>query len=415
MNTGPGGGATTLSAVDTLRSPATIRERCENIATAIEAGGSPFFTLDPSRLDALAQRVLETMRSHARRNHAPDDARWLGLDAGGVDRMGDLSSRLADAIPAEQTRARVDLAIAVALLDASAGPTWHYEEGASGQCFESTEGLAVAGFRAFMAGVLSSRSDEPLRVDGHALARIDANTLAHVFQAHADNPLPDLEERAATLRRAGEAMMRDAIRFGADARPGGLFTRLGKVGKRQEIGATELCHALLAGLSSVLPGAGAVGGEPLGDAWPHPLAGGEGDSAGWVPFHRLAQAMACSLLGPFEAAGVRVTGTEDLTGLADARNGSLFVDAEVIRLRDPGLDSRPLQIRDPAVVEWRALTVTLMDRLAMRVRALTQLQAGEPSLARIQLDGTWPLAEALARKRRAGAPALAVHTGGLPY
>ncbi|MEZ5729724.1 MAG: DUF1688 family protein [Burkholderiaceae bacterium] len=163
MNTGPGGGATTLSAVDTLRSPATIRERCENIATAIEAGGSPFFTLDPSRLDALAQRVLETMRSHARRNHAPDDARWLGLDAGGVDRMGDLSSRLADAIPAEQTRARVDLAIAVALLDASAGPTWHYEEGASGQCFESTEGLAVAGFRAFMAGVLSSRSDEPLR------------------------------------------------------------------------------------------------------------------------------------------------------------------------------------------------------------------------------------------------------------
>ena len=59
-----------------------------------------------------------------------------------------------------------------------------------------------------------------------------------------------------------------------------------------------------------------------------------------------------------------------LTGLPEYRNGGLFLDRGVLELRDPTLAARSHSPQDPLIVEWRALTVCLLDRLAPLVRSL---------------------------------------------
>ena len=106
----------------------------------------------------------------------------------------------------------------------------------------------------------------------------------------------------------------------------------------------------------------------LGDVWRHPDVTGEGLTAGLVPLHKLSQWLTYSLIEPLEAAGLNVTELEALTGLAEYRNGGLFVDLGVL---EPKHDAVLGQVHAPdadVIVEWRALTVRLLDEVASRVR-----------------------------------------------
>ena len=69
-----------------------------------------------------------------------------------------------------------------------------------------------------------------------------------------------------------------------------------------------------------------------------------------------------------QQAGLRVTELDGLTGLAEYRNGGLFLDCGVLEPLDPALLQRPFDPQSEPVVEWRALTVALLDRLASGVR-----------------------------------------------
>jgi len=61
-------------------------------------------------------------------------------------------------------------------------------------------------------------------------------------------------------------------------------------------------------------------------------------------------------------------------------------------------------------VEWRALTVALLDRLAPLVRE--RLGAADLSLASILEGGTWVAGRRLADARRGGAPPIGVASDG---
>ena len=64
-----------------------------------------------------------------------------------------------------------------------------------------------------------------------------------------------------------------------------------------------------------------------------------------------------------------MTDIDGLTGLAEYRNGGLFVDTGVLTLRDPDdAGAAASGGREALVVGWRALTVALLDRLAPMVR-----------------------------------------------
>ena len=58
------------------------------------------------------------------------------------------------------------------------------------------------------------------------------------------------------------------------------------------------------------------------------LAVGSQDSM--VPFHKLCQWLTYSLIEPFEAFGIEFVDNYLLTGLAEYRNGGLFVDSGVL-------------------------------------------------------------------------------------
>ena len=413
-----------------LRQAATVRERCANITQAVREGRSRHFRLDEERLDDVARRIAALTQSRFPDGRIPLHSRWRHFEAGGIDRLVEVNARLAGHSHVARARAHIELVLISVLLDAGAGAQWQYVETESGQTFNRSEGLAVASLRAFLAGAFSSDPGDPCRVDAKALSRMDVPTLAALFQVRDINPLLGLEGRVDLLRRLAQALRAQPDTFTADGRPGHLFDALthhhhaprlhnhhvvpGSTALRHQVSAPRLLQALLDAFSAIWPSGQQFLGVPVGDAWAHPLAGGEGPSAGWVPFHKLSQWLTWSLVEPFEAAGVRIKGLEELTGLPEYRNGGLLLDAGVIVPLDAEFGTRTRVPGEQWVIEWRALTVSLLDALLPRVRAL--LGNEHLPLGCLLEGGSWAAGRQIAAELRpGGAPTVAIDSDGTVF
>jgi uncharacterized protein DUF1688 len=379
-----------------LRSAAAVRERCGLVHRFVADGHSAHLTLDESRLPAVAAYVAEVTRADYPDLRIPYHSRWRHFSVGGADRWGQLCAQI-DADPIERARIAVDLATVSVLLDAGAGDAWRYREG--DHLFGRSEGLAVASLAMFRAGLFSSDATQPLRADDKALARIDAGTLARHFQVDANNPLVGVEGRSALLNRLGHALGEHPDLFGrAPARPGHLVDHFLNRDKRR-VAAASVLAALLDGLSPIWPSGLMLDGFALGDAGRHPAVRTGDATDGIVPFHKLSQWLTYSLLEPLETAGLKVERLDELTALPEYRNGGLLVDLGVIRSRTP-IDPQVRQaVSSELIVEWRALTVALMDRLVDPVRRVLGLDATFAMPHMLQ-GGTWTAGRKIARELR---------------
>ena len=407
-----------------LNDPATIRARCGAIRAAVERGVSSHFALDRGALPAVAERVAALTLKRYPDLRIPFHSRWRHFEPGGVDRKGEMDALMQGLGTMEQARARFDLTVVSVLLDAGAGGPWTYTEAGSKLQLGRSEGLGVASFRAFMAGTFSSTTGQPLRADAAALQKMDASQLRAVFQSSPSNPIVGLDGRASLLARLGQVLQQEAQRSGLQARPGLMFDRIvtdAATGQaRSTVAATEILGELLCTLAPIWPSGSVIKGVPVGDVWPHRWAGnlladGSTDAvtAGWVPFHKLSQWLSYSLLEPLQWAGVQVTGLDALTGLPEYRNGGLLLDGGVIRARDPRQLQKTWTPQDEFIVEWRALTVDLLDDLAVLVRERLGKSADELPLACILEGGTWAAGRELARELRAdGGPPLKIDSDG---
>lgn len=409
-----------IGAATELRSTATIRARAAALLARARRGESAWFSVNDGALSTAAGLVAEITRARYPSLDIPYHSRWRHFEAGGIDRPALLSEALGSATAAGRARAQIDLALISVLLDAGAGPQWRYLEAAQGErpgCeYSRSEGLGVASFHAFMGGMFSSDPEYPLQADAAGLKSVTAEQLAAAFQVTEGNPLVGLEGRAALLRRLGQALQDQPALFGPRGRPGHLFEVLVLPGKNT-VEAHELLSILLTGLSSIWPAQNLLGSIPLGDCWRHPAAGeaDSGPSQGWMPFHKLSQWLTYSLLEPFEWAGVQVNGLDALTGLPEYRNGGLFLDAGVLLLKDPAQASRLHQAGDELIVEWRALTVALLDELAPLVREQLGLTAEQMPLACVLEGGTWAAGRALAQQLHQGLPPLNIESDGTVF
>ena len=261
-------------------------------------------------------------------------------------------------------RAQLDLAIISVLLDAGAGPTWRYREPGTIDDYRRSEGLGVATICAFIAGAFSASPCEPMRVDAAALSDIDAATLGRWFQVSADNPLVGLDGRAALLRRLGDILETRPDRFGLTSRPCALFDPI--LGNRT-LSAPAILRAILEGFGPIWranPGQGDEWATRIhGDVWRHRHAGGNGPMAGFVPFHKLSQWLAYSLFAV--RMGRLLSHRPRPTALPEYRNGGLLIDTGVLQLINDA-DSTVWDVGSEIIVEWRALTVALLDDLASR-------------------------------------------------
>lgn len=400
-------------ALETLRSPETVRERSENIFQAGLAGELEHFAIALDRLPRVAARVAMETRHAYPEGNIPYHGRFRHFGAGGLDRLALLDNKLGASSADVKARAYIDLVVTSVLLDAGAGPDWRYRESSSGRSFGRSEGLAVASFHMFAGGLFSDRRYEPHRADAVRLAALEPREIALGFQADKDNPLVGIRGRAALLKALAAAMNERPDLFGRPARVGNLLDSLQKRAQEGELEARELLRVVLDGLSSIWPSRTVLDGVGLGDVWPHARAGGEGATAGLVPFHKLSQWLCYSLLEPLALAGVRVKNLDALTGLAEYRNGGLFFDMGVLEARHPGVTERAHRPDSEIVVEWRALTIALLDRVAEAVRNELGMDRESLPLAKVLEGGTWRTGRQVALElRKDGCPPIRIESDG---
>ena len=399
------------AAATSLLSAAAVRQRAERMFALALDGRLPPFRVDLSRLEATADLVAATTRRSYPTLDVPLHARWRHFVHDGTDRWAAIEAATSRRDRHERARAAFDLAIVSVLVDAGAGGTWRYRDAASNEAIGRSEGLALASLAMFAAGAFSCDPRRPLRADAQALQGVSGHILARHFQVSSANPLPGMAVRLGLIRRLGAAVAAKPEVFArADgARPGGLVDHLAGIARGGSIAATTVLVEVLHHLSRVWPSRLELGGVPLGDCWRHPAMAGDGPTAGLVPLHKLSQWLTYSLLEPLTALGISVTDIDGLTGLAEYRNGGLFIDMGVLTLDDAGALARRHAVGSPLVIAWRALTVALLDRLAERVRRRLAVAGESFPLAKVLQGGTWAAGRALARERRSdGSPPIKV-------
>ena len=397
--------------IDYLLSPKAIRERAGRILELSKAGKTSF-QFHPEKLQPTVDYVLSVIRKNYPDLQIPFHSRWGHFRAGQIDRARKFRALLDPTDKMERARSQLDLVITSVLLDAGAGAEWKYLEADSKKTFNRSEGLGVASYYMFTSGVMSE-DKYSLKADQQGLAAVTADDLKKYFQVTAENPLVGVEGRVQLLNNLSKAMFNKKI-F-KDGRPGNIIDYLQeKCGNT--IPATEILRAVLDGFGVIWPGRLAAGEVNLGDVWMHSQLGERGTFECLVPIHKLSQWMTYSLIEPIEEAGFQVTDVEGLTGLAEYRNGGLMIDAGLLSLRNPEDLKKAWTPDSELIIEWRALTVLMLDLIGAEVQKALGKSPQEFPLAKVLEGGTWWAGRFMAQeKREGGAPPLNIQSDGTVF
>lgn len=401
------------AAAATLRTTPTVRERCAQLLARARAGGSAWFEIREEAAVTTVNEVVTAARARYPRRPIPIRSLWRHLEAGGADPRGDVHRLMAGQPGTAWTQARIDLAVVSWLLALPGAPDWTYTEPSSGRVLAGEAALAVATLHAFHAGLFSSDPERPLQADALGLRAVVTDRLAQALQVHDAPRRSELSRRVIRLRRLGELMAQQPEVFGAQGRPSGVFdliiTPYGHgVPHTADVDAHDILSQLLTCLSGLWPSGSQIGGVPLGDCWPHPAVQADGPTNGWVPFHTTLQDLTSSLLEPFLWGGAQVHGINSLTAPADRCHATLLLDTGLLRLREPHSTGVEWSTRDEIVVEWRALTLALMDEIAPRVCASLKQSVTQLPMGCILQAGTVAAGQALTQRLRGGQPVLKV-------
>lgn len=453
-----------------LRTLPAVRERCNQIfASAAAAGGGEYFAYDASREDAVADYCIAIIQRDFGTDYAsiPPHGRWRHFDVGSIPRITTLLSEWAGVKPVpgsapapaaavdptEAARRLVDLFMVSVLLDAGAGTKWKYEEKKTGLEYGRSEGLAVASLDMFLNGRFCGEQPADAfgarhKVDAVGLKNLSPDMLAIDMQVHpVDNPMTGLEGRANLLVRLGDALESDTHGFFAgptgtppqQRRPGYLVDYLATHPSTTTDTATGAVHVsypalwevLMYGLAPIWPASRThLDGTAMGDVWPNPTLASLhsvplGHQLSMVPFHKLSQWMCYSLMEAMEKTlGWVFVDAQHGTGLPEYRNGGLFVDLGVLTPKQALLDAASgskelpeLPAEHAAIVEWRALTVVLLDRTAERIRV--KLGVGEDvlNLKQVLEAATWKGGREIAKEKRpeTGGPPINVVSDGTVF
>jgi len=461
-------------AIAYLRTPAAIRKQCDRLFTLTCADQLPHFRCNLTKLDQVADYVIQVIKDEYPDLNIPFHSRWRHFEVGNESRLGELEQKLAGLTPLEKARTKYDLAIVSVLLDAGAGAAWEYHEQETRQVFSRSEGLAVASFRMFCQGAFSSDSEQPLQADAQGLQNLTVDQLAEGFQMSQRNPLVGLDGRLQLLQRLGKSLQAFPHLFGTEnPRPGNLVNYLlngkvemgrwgdGEIGRwgdreigemremretreiftapnsqfplrsmvskarqipnsqfpnNKQLSASNVLTAILEGLGNIWPGRVAIAGVNLGDVWFHPALSGDHLEDQYVPFHKLSQWLTYSLLEPLQELGWEITGLDELTGLPEYRNGGFFLDLGLLEVKDTAILDQPHLPGSEVIVEWRALTVCLLDRIADAIRQKLYLSTAELPLVKVLQGGTWTAGRRIAKNLRVGGiPPIQIESDGTVF
>jgi hypothetical protein len=208
----------------------------------------------------------------------------------------------------------------------------------------------------FEAGAFSADPADPLRADAERLMHLKSDDVAHGLQAWSatGSSAWKAARRCSGVGRGGCGKP-DVFARDDRARPGGLYDHLVAQAENGRLPRRASCDAVLEHLGTIWPSRLTLGGVPLGDTWRHPAikARRRHQRSDADP-----QALAMALLFADRAAamvGIAVTDIDGLRASPSIATAGLFVDAGVLRLRNPEEAIHPNPVDSELVVEWRAL------------------------------------------------------------
>lgn len=398
--------------IDYLLSPEAIRKRT-GLLYQRALNGEGYFNLNEDKIEDTAMFVMEVIQDNYPDLDIPFHSRWGHFNVGGHHRVAALNDKIVKEDVLEKARLKLDLVITSVLLDAGAGMGWRYTEDSTGSEFSRSEGLAIASLDMFNAG-LFSKEESPYRVDGEKLLSLTEADLEKGFQVSDGNPIVGLSGRLELLQSLGKNCLANKEIF-KDGRPGNILDYLiEKHGMKFK--AVDLLKAVLLGLGPIWPGRIHLGEINLGDVWHHSALGADDSLESLVPFHKLSQWLSYSMVEPILAAEVDIWGAEELTGLAEYRNGGLFLDKGVISLKDPELLKVQHEPGSELIIEWRALTIQLLDRVGAHIQKALGKKPFEFPLAKVLEGGTWWAGRRTAKElREDGGPPLNLKSDGTVF
>ncbi|KAJ5948470.1 hypothetical protein N7454_001777 [Penicillium verhagenii] len=409
-----------MADIEYLKSLQAVRERASLVLKAAEQDELTHFSYHLDKMGEVAEYVTGIIvRDFAEDfDTIPPHGRWQHFDIGGVPRVDQLIKSWQEGgyDKIEITRRLIDLFFVAVLLDAGAGDVWKFTEPGTGVAYGRSEGIAVAALYMFKAGSFTSGGDKEV-VDGQGLATLDIDTFRKYFQITAENEIIGDVSRVSLLNSVGKSFLSLPEIFGESGRPGKLVDYLLAQQDGNELEYEVLWNVLQKTLLPAWPkNRTQVEGVPIGDAWPLEVLAklnkgqSESSTAHIQPFHKLTQWLAYSLSVPF----IRVLGLEwkNLslgTGLPEYRNGGLFVDMGVLQLKETVLaqgransqqETPSFDATSDVIVEWRAMTVALLDKLFETIRDQFAQNGVKLNMAQMLEAGTWKGGRELAAKYR---------------
>lgn len=411
----------TKDTLDYYKSINSVRETTSKVFNYIkDHKEGKYFTLNLDKVPEVVDFVVdEIIRPDYPTNddlkNIPPHGRWQHINASNIDRMSSIIQKWRDSgiDEIEICKKIIDLFVFSVLIDAGAGATWKYHEASTNTTIGRSEGLAVASINIFSEGKLSKDpKGDAYKVNGEILKSWTIDVFKENFQITKENSVNGLEGRLSLIKALGEALCSNSEIFGSDARPGNIIDYLYSIKlseyEQPTVDLTQVWDALMNGLVSIWPkGRLLIDGQPLGDAW-------YCDSILESPkiimtFHKLTQWLCYSLLIPLKSYGYKfdILNTDLQTGLPEYRNGGLFLDFDVIALKDDvlarGLKSSDVdkipsyEPHDGVIVEWRCLTVGLLDYIL----PLVNKKLGyDLELCQLIEAGSWKGGRVIAMKKR---------------
>jgi len=369
-----------------------------------------------NKMAAAAAFVTEVILEQYPDLNIPYHSRWRHFEAGSHPRINQLLENINSLPSQEQGRILYELAILSVLLDAGAGNQWQFVEAETQEHYTRSEGLAIASLSMYRQGAFSSVDNNPLRADASALIHLNDSILSNAFQVTKANPLAGVSGRVNLLNRLGNVVGQHKVFFGDEARLGNFFDYICSLVSNKKIEAALLFQSVLTAFNKIWPTRLEYAGQSLGDVWIHSALTSSIPGSEYIPFHKLSQWLTYSLIEPLEHMGIEVIQLDALTGLPEYRNGGLLIDFGILELIDPTDSERLHEPGSELIVEWRALTVALLDELADLVRANLQKNQLELPLAKILQGGTWEAGRRIARKKRPhGTPPLNIVSDGTVF
>lgn len=394
--------------IDELRSLESVRERCGQVFELAKEGKTKHIGLHLDKMAPTVDLVIQTMTQNYPDLNIPFHSRWRHFKDGAV-------AALEEKWPCdklERARRMIDLVTVSVLLDAGIGAQWKYTD-ADGITTIRSEGIAAATLDMFADGRFSSDPALPNRVNSLGLKNLTKPDFAHAFQVSNSNPMVGLDGRFKLLHRLARALNSHPEYFGREVcRPGNLVDYLMKYEKNGHVSVRVLWKAIIEGYEAIWPER--ISGIRRGDIWVYnPLKKAGKPGSDMVPFHKLSQWLAFSCLEPLQELGIIFDDMHLLTGLAEYRNGGLFIDTGLLAVNRPQNLNILHDVGSELIVEWRALTVCLLDALAAEVRKKLNMTAEQLPLVKVLQGGTWAAGRIIAKqKRESGGPPLQIRSDG---